>query len=156
MFAQGTDGAAAVSAAKAAGGTVVSVDRKLGYAVVRAADAGFAGKVSKASGVQGAARDRVIGKAPEGAPRRRRAPGRRREGAAAAAAATPAPAEPLANRQWDMRQIGATAARLLRREPGQPEASWSASSTPASTAPTPTSRRTSTRLTRATSSPTTR
>ncbi len=107
MFAQGTDGAAAVSAARAAGGTVVSVDRKLGYAVVRAADAGFAGKVSKASGVQGAARDRVIGEAPK----ERRDDVERPAGAAnaaAPAAATPAPAEPLANRQWDMRQIGAT------------------------------------------------
>ncbi|MBA3907821.1 MAG: hypothetical protein H0X35_14220, partial [Pseudonocardiales bacterium] len=65
MFAQGTDGAAAVAAAKAAGGTVVSVDRKLGYALVSAKDSSFAGKVSTKSGVQGAARDRVIGKAPK-------------------------------------------------------------------------------------------
>ncbi len=107
MFAQGTDGAAAVAAAKAAGGTVVSVDRKLGYALVSAKDSSFAGKVSTKSGVQGAARDRVIGKAPK----------ERRDGverpagavqAAAAAAAAPVAAEPLANRQWDMRQIGAT------------------------------------------------
>jgi subtilisin family serine protease len=108
MFAQGTDGAAAVSAAKAAGGTVVSVDRKLGYAVVRTADTAFAGKVSKAAGVQGAARDRVIGKAPKD--RRdgveRLTPDASAKGAAAAPPA--APAEPLANRQWDMRQIGAT------------------------------------------------
>ena len=117
MFAQGTDGAAAVSAAKAAGGTVVSVDRKLGYAVVRAADAGFAGKVSKASGVQGAARDRVIGEAPK----ERRDDVERPAGAAnaaAPAAATPAPAEPLANRQWDMRQIGATPQGSYAVNPG--------------------------------------
>ena len=109
MFAQGTDGAAAVSAAKAAGGTVVSVDRKLGYALVRTADAAFAGKVSNAAGVQGAARDRVIGRAPK----ERRADVERltpdASGRAGAAVAPPAaPAEPLANRQWDMRQIGAT------------------------------------------------
>jgi len=107
MFAQGTDGAAAVSAAKAAGGTVVRVNRKLGYAVVTTSDAAFAGKVSASKGVQGAARDRVLGKAPKD----RRDAIERPSGATATAAqapAAPAPAEPLANRQWDMRQIGAT------------------------------------------------
>jgi subtilisin family serine protease len=109
MFAQGTDGTAAVAAAKAAGGTVLSVDKKLGYAVVRTDDAAFAGKVAGKQGVQGAARDRVIGKAPKD----RRDDVERPAGRAArpAVSATPstAPGEPLANRQWDMRQIGATA-----------------------------------------------
>jgi subtilisin family serine protease len=114
MFAQGTDGAAAVAAAKAAGATVVSVDRKLGYAVVRSADPATAGRLSAAKGVQGAARDRVIGTAPKDtapkAPKdslERLAPAAD-AGTAAAAAPAAAAAEPLANRQWDMRQIGAT------------------------------------------------
>jgi lantibiotic leader peptide-processing serine protease len=114
MFAQGTDGAAAVSAARAAGGTVVKVDRKLGFVVVRSADTAFAGKVDGRKGVLGAARDRVIGRAPDdarkGAERRNAveapAAGQVLSGAADAPAA--GKAEPLANRQWDMRQIGAT------------------------------------------------
>src|SRR3954447_10402282 len=109
MFAQGTDGAAAVSAAKAAGATVVKVDRKLGYALVRSADPAAAGKLSAAKGVQGAARDRVVGQAPKDVKQgvERLTPASGQQGAAPAAAAVTA--EPLANRQWDMRQIGAPA-----------------------------------------------
>src|SRR3954470_22537578 len=65
MFAQGTDGSAAVAAAKSAGATVVKVDRQLGYAVVRSADPGAAGKLAAAKGIQGTACDRVIGQAPK-------------------------------------------------------------------------------------------
>src|SRR4051794_24378503 len=65
MFAQGTDGSAAVAAAESAGAAVVSIDRKLGYAVVRTNDSTFAAKVAGKKGVQGAARDRVIGQAPK-------------------------------------------------------------------------------------------
>jgi subtilisin family serine protease len=110
LFPQGTDGSAAVAAAKAAGGTVVRVDRKLGYAVVSSADTGFAGKVDGRKGVLGAARDRVIGHAtPDGKAAQQRdlveAP---TTGQALADAPPAGKAEPLANRQWDMRQIGAT------------------------------------------------
>jgi hypothetical protein len=114
MFAQGTDGAAAVAAARAAGASVVSVDRKLGYAVVRSADPAVVGKLSAAKGVQGTARNRVIGAAPKDAKDgvERLAPGAGQRAAAADAPAA-APAEPLANRQWDMRQIGATPQNVL-------------------------------------------
>jgi subtilisin family serine protease len=109
MFAQGTDGASAVAAAKAAGGNVVKVDRKLGYALVRTADTGFAGKVAGKQGVQGAARNQIIGAAPkdqrDGVEHVTPTLG---TGTAAADAPAAGPAEPLANRQWDMRQIGAT------------------------------------------------
>jgi lantibiotic leader peptide-processing serine protease len=108
MFAQGTDGSAAVAAARSAGGTVVSIDRKLGYAVVRTSDSAFASKVAGKKGVQGTARDRVIGKAPKD---RRHDVERPSAGAATSSPApvpSTAPGEPLANRQWDMRQIGAT------------------------------------------------
>ncbi len=112
MFAQGTDGAAAVKAARAAGGTVVKVDRKLGYAVVQAKDTAFAAKVGAAKGVLGAARDRVIGRAPDARMRAQRdaveAPAAGQALAGAADAPAAGKAEPLANRQWDMRQIGAT------------------------------------------------
>jgi subtilisin family serine protease len=109
MFAQGSDGAAALKAAKAAGASIVSVDRKLGYATVRSANATAMSKLAGASGVQGTARNRVIGAAPKGAKDgvEKLAPA---AGDRAAVADAPAatPAEPLANRQWDMRQIGAT------------------------------------------------
>ena len=111
MFAQGSDGAAAVKAARAAGGTVVKVDRKLGYAVVKATDAAFATKVGAAKGVLGAAPDRVIGRARDTKGQQQRKAVESVGGQALAGAAdAPATgkAEPLANRQWDMRQIGAT------------------------------------------------
>ena len=60
---------------------------------------------------------------------------------AVAAATTP---EPLANLQWDMRQIGATATGSYAKSLAV-RASGSGSSTPASTAITPTCGRTSTR-----------
>ena len=118
LFAQGTDGAAAVAAAKAAGGTVVKVDRKLGFAVVSSADAAFAAKVDGRKGVLGAARDRVIGHAtPDPRPS---SSVDLVEAPATGQALADAPGrghrpEPLANRQWDMRQIGATPERLVRR-----------------------------------------
>jgi subtilisin family serine protease len=120
MFAQGTDGAAAVASAKAAGGTVVRVDRKLGFAVVSSADTAFAGKVEGRKGVLGAARDRVIGHATpdrKGVDRRDlvEAPSSGQALADAPAAGT---AEPLANRQWDMRQIGATVQGSYAVNPG--------------------------------------
>jgi len=108
MFAQGTDGSAAVAAAKAAGATVVSIDRKLGYAVVRTSDSAFATKVAGKKGVQGAARDRMIGKAPKDRRYGVERPSAGATSASAAAVPSTAPGEPLANRQWDMRQIGAT------------------------------------------------
>ena len=108
MFAQGTDGSAALAAARAAGATVVKVDKKLGFAVVRTADTSFSGKLAGAKGVLGTARDRVIGRAPK----ERRLDAERLAGGQTLTGAADAPAagkaEPLANRQWDMRQIGAT------------------------------------------------
>jgi subtilisin family serine protease len=114
MFAQGTDGAAAVKAARAAGGTVVKVDRKLGFVVVQSTDTAFATKVGAAKGVLGAARDRVIGRAPDtvrkGLEQRKAVESAGTGQVLAGAADAPAAgkAEPLAGRQWDMRQIGAT------------------------------------------------
>ena len=101
----------------------------------------------------GAAPNKPIGYAPEratGAPRgqarrggraRRRArQARRPSGDQPQAVARPTRSRRL---QWDMKQIGATADGSYASEQGA-TACWSASSTPASTARTPTSRRTST------------
>ncbi len=103
------------------GGTVTEVNTKLGYAYVRSSSARFAAELTASGAVRGAARERVIGTAPKA----RRAPARdleqmtaerkasRGQGGTADATAAPQTGgvtpEPLANLQWDMRQIGATA-----------------------------------------------
>jgi subtilisin family serine protease len=107
---------------------------------VRSDRASFVADVARSSAVSGAVRDRVIGYAP---PDQRSAAGTAllarqdverlsaekaahraagskggRAGAGADAAAAPS-AEPLANRQWDMRQIGATPNGSYRVQPGK-------------------------------------
>jgi subtilisin family serine protease len=130
LYSQGADIAAVKNAVVASGGTFVSQNAKLGYAVARSSSASFATNVDKSTAVLGAARNRVIGAAPrarrapasdvERLPSERRAAGKAR---AATTQATRAPkiplAEPLANRQWDMRQIGATPAGSYARQPGK-------------------------------------
>jgi lantibiotic leader peptide-processing serine protease len=125
--------AAARAAIAKAGGTVVSEDTAVGYAVVRSTRATFATDVARSTAVVGAARNRVIGYAPQDARARQRAKDgverltqdralREKAGAAghaqADAPATPTD-EPLANRQWDMRQIGATSTGSYRVQPGR-------------------------------------
>ena len=131
LYSQGANGAAARAAIAAAGGDLVSQNAKLGYAVARSSSASFATNVDKSPAGIGAARNRVIGAAPQARRARsgdverltseRRAAGRT---PAAAAKVAPAPptiplAEPLANRQWDMRQIRATPAGSYARQPGK-------------------------------------
>ena len=113
--------AAARKAISRAGGTITEENTKLGYAYVRSRSADFASTMAGSGTVRGAARERRIGTAP----REQRAEAQQiermtaeREGARgqngladagpvrSAAGVTP---EPLANLQWDMRQIGATA-----------------------------------------------
>lgn len=130
LYSQGGSVAAVQGAISAAGGTPVSQNAKLGYAVARSSNASFATSVDKSSAVLGAARNRVIGVAPQ-AKRARSSDIERlqaerlaaRGTPAAAAQSAPAPAiplaEPLANRQWDMRQIGATPAGSYARQPGK-------------------------------------
>ena len=109
-----------------AGGSLKEVNSQVGYAFVRSSERNFVSEVSSSGTVAGVARDRTIGTARDSKRPKRAAIERltARERAAAkgvsaadgatssAAAVTP---EPLANRQWDMRQIGATADRLVRR-----------------------------------------
>lgn len=127
---------AAASAARAAivaaGGAVVSENQEVGYAVARSSDTGFAAAVAHSSSVVGAARDRVIGYAPTDRRSATAAQTRakdadlerltevrsqRRTPGQADAAAVP-DAEPLANRQWDMRQLGATPNGSYQVQPG--------------------------------------
>lgn len=131
LYSQGADITAVKNAVVASGGTLVSQNTKLGYAVARSSSTSFATDVDRSTAVIGTARNRVIG----AAPRAQRAPSsdverlpdeRRAARKTSAATARVAPslatipsAEPLANRQWDMRQIGATPEGSYARQPGR-------------------------------------
>lgn len=123
-------GATAKRAITAAGGTITEQSSKLGYAYVRSANPDFASAVAASPAVTGAARERVIGTAPKGvAPKqvqartgdveRMTAERKSLRGQPSIADAAPSPtAEPLANLQWDMRQIGATSTGSYAKNPG--------------------------------------
>jgi lantibiotic leader peptide-processing serine protease len=128
----GAGAGAAKAAIIAAGGTVVSENSDLGYLVARSTGSNFAAAVDASPAVVGAARNRVIGRAPKES----RAPkaaieqlrieragsalskqssapsGARHSGGAASA-------EPLADLQWDMKQIDATATGSYARQKGK-------------------------------------
>jgi lantibiotic leader peptide-processing serine protease len=136
LYASPAAAAGARRAIAAAGGSVVEENARVGYALVRTSRPSFASTVARSAAVEGAARNRVIGAAPRTVRARsgdverlpaERAAARGQAGQAdapaarrisGAAAATPAP-EPLANRQWDMRQIGATPTGSYARQPGK-------------------------------------
>jgi len=113
--------AAARRAIAEAGGTITREDNKIGYAYVRTTNAAFASAVSASGAVRGAAKERVIGSAPqrrrdrtdevEKLPEERAAAKGKGGGMTVRArrAPTATTPEPLANLQWNMRQIGATA-----------------------------------------------
>ena len=130
LYSPGASIATVKGAITASGGILVSNNTQLGYAVARSASAFFATKMDKSPAVLGAARNRVVGVAPRLVKARsgdvERLDSERRAGgltttAEKAAPTTPAIplAEPLANRQWDMRQIGATPAGSYARQPGK-------------------------------------
>ena len=122
--------AAAEAAVIAAGGTVTGRNQAIGMITARADGLAFAEQVRGVTGVAGVASDRSIGKAPK-----------RNDGAAqdladakAAASAAGSPVvsaaadhgdgkdarapEPLADKQWDMKMIGATADGSYAEEQG--------------------------------------
>ncbi len=121
-------GATAAEARRAvveAGGTLLRVDTAVGFAVARSSGAAFAAKADLAPAVEGVARNQVIGYAPKSARNaddaveRLQAERNRSRGQETTAAPAAAPAEPLANRQWDMRQIGATPYGSYAEQPGR-------------------------------------
>lgn len=118
--------AAAHAAITRAGGRLVKENTKIGFALVTSADSAFAAKVDSSGTVEGAARNRVIGRAPtEGRVQARdlerltaeRADSKSTGGQAGSARAASEP-EPLANLQWDMRQIGATSGGSYAKDQG--------------------------------------
>ena len=132
LYKEGQSPAVARAVIAGAGGRVVKENTKVGFALATSADPAFAAKVDATGVVEGAARNRVIGSAPNTAradardverlPAERAArsgTGGQADAPAApgGSAAAPAP-EPLADRQWDMRQIGATASGSYAKDQG--------------------------------------
>jgi hypothetical protein len=125
LYERGASADSARAAIKQAGGRVVEVNRDVGVATVRSANANFVTDVSRSAAVSGAARNRPVGYA---APDQVRDPfaiermrglrqsaageGRVRERGAAASN------EPFADLQWDMRMINATPSKSYKRQRG--------------------------------------
>ncbi|HEV7762455.1 MAG TPA: S8 family serine peptidase [Acidimicrobiales bacterium] len=116
------DGTAAdaAQAVDAAGGQVVDVNDEMHVALVDADDAGFEDDVESRDGIAGATHNHSVGTSAPGMPHRyaeerpsvalrAAAQATEEEDDEAAATPTAAAAEPLADRQWDMAMIGATA-----------------------------------------------
>jgi lantibiotic leader peptide-processing serine protease len=122
-YADGASAAAARAAVRAAGGTILKENARVGVATVRSANAGFIAAAGKQSALVGAARNQPIGKAPAGrkdSVERLTAAERSAVKAAAQAAAVHSVPnqEPFADKQWDMRMIDATPSGSYRVNQG--------------------------------------
>jgi lantibiotic leader peptide-processing serine protease len=117
---KGTSATQARKAVRAAGGTIVRLNRYVGVATVRSRRASFARRARAQAAVVGAARNSVVGRDPSAEARRRnrieKAPSRR--DAAVAAPAPPPSGDQLSGLQWDMAMIGATPSGSYATEPG--------------------------------------
>ncbi len=125
LYERGASADSARAAIKRADGRVVDVNREVGVATVRSANADFVTDVSRSAAIVGAARNRPVGYA---APDQVKDPfaiermkalrqteagqGRVRERGGSA------PAEPFADLQWDMRMINATPSKSYKRQRG--------------------------------------
>ncbi len=115
---------AARAAVENAGGTVVRVNSDIGMLTVTATNANFADE-TRAGGVGGVARDRIVGEVPvDTATNRDDVEKLTAERAAARGSShehvKAAPAdEPLADLQWDMKMIGATSDGSYKVQPGR-------------------------------------
>src|SRR4051812_23046367 len=129
LYAEGASASAAHAAIKGAGGRILSENTKVGYALVRGPSATFADRANADRALVGVARNRPIGYAPKSKHETKFTVEKTRGNGATAKAPTAAPsgstaaattvaAEPLANRQWDMRMIHATPTGSYSRQPG--------------------------------------
>jgi subtilisin family serine protease len=112
-YADGVAPAAARAAVKAAGGTVLKENARVGVARVRSANPAFLRAVAGQRALVGAARNRPNGKVPAGTRAAREdierlARQHAAKGTAAKAARRVPGQEPLADRQWNLRAIDAT------------------------------------------------
>jgi hypothetical protein len=117
LYANGASADSAHAAIEAAGGTVVRENGAVGLATVRTTNADFLSAVSGQRALFSAMPNHAIGQIPNGNGQGKRdsvesdrsfAPTAEAAAKAAAAASSGASSEPLADKQWDMRQIDAT------------------------------------------------
>ncbi len=128
LYAEGASLASARAAITSAGGTIVSENTDVGVATVQTSNAGFTAAVDASAAIDGTARNRVIGAAPDDAtsnggvhkfdPAEAVVAGVSGKGVSRRGGGTKA-AEPLADLQWDMQQIDATPTGSYRHEQGR-------------------------------------
>jgi subtilisin family serine protease len=134
VYAQGVSTEQAHQAIASAGGAIVSENTDIGVATVTTADTRFEAAADAQPAIEGAARNRVIGAVPRAASAKDRArkfdeveveaegrtsPPRGKPAGDRDRGPRPPRSEPLADRQWDMRQIGATVDGSYRYEQGR-------------------------------------
>ncbi len=115
---------AAAAAIAAAGGTVTDVTEQVGVALVTSTDGAFLDNVRARGEIRGAARNHSVGTARPGMPHRfaEERPAADRAGGSGSADRPShgrPDAEPLADRQWNMQMIGATADAAHREATGK-------------------------------------
>jgi lantibiotic leader peptide-processing serine protease len=124
-YADGVSAAAARTAIKAAGGTIVKENTRVGVATVKSTNPAFITAAGSQSALVGAARNRPIGRLPSGAgaPRddvERLTASERATAKSSASRTGNAPdQEPLADKQWDMRMVDATPSGSYRVNQGR-------------------------------------
>jgi subtilisin family serine protease len=112
------------SAVKAAGGAIVSENKAVGVATVRSTSTAFLTDARKQPAVDGVAPNRVVGEAPElqhAAVSKSRAVEKEGRGGGRTGTTSSShqpDADPLADSQWDMKQIHATVDGSYKKEPG--------------------------------------
>ncbi len=107
-------------AVRAAGGKIVHENRDVGVATVRSGNPEFVHAVMRQRALEGVAHNRVIGEAPK-AKKKAAAKVEQMTGTKNTVSLTGVPSkkeEPLADLQWDMKQIHATADGSYKKEPG--------------------------------------
>jgi lantibiotic leader peptide-processing serine protease len=124
-YADGASTAAARAAVKAAGGTILKENARVGVARVRSSNPAFVRAAAGQRALVGAARNRPIGRIPSGASASKDEVERLTAAERAAAKAGSGRAgrvpgqEPFADRQWDMRMIDATPSGSYRVNQGR-------------------------------------
>jgi subtilisin family serine protease len=127
LYKEGASLDQARAAIKAAGGSIVKENTAVGVATVRSTNAQFLATADRQSALDGAAANRVVGTVPNAKQNAAKGGSVETEGRTQGAAATAKSAaqaatgegdEPLADRQWDMKQIHATSQGSYKKEPG--------------------------------------
>jgi subtilisin family serine protease len=124
VYAKGASTDAAHAAIAFAGGTILKENKAVGVATVASTNSGFVADATGSAAIDGAARNQVIGRAPDDVARKVQKVDPAQadlEGATARGSAKGGASggEPLAGSQWDMQQIGATASGSQKYEQGK-------------------------------------